>query len=73
MRKNQRFLIIFIITILPILVLFFSCENLFPNEEYKPSGSSFSLKPGVELLDIRSSDTIPSGLFSSQRLRERRI
>jgi hypothetical protein len=25
------------------------------------------------LLDIRSSDTIPSGLFSSQRLRERRI
>ncbi len=52
--------------ILLILLLFFGCDNLFPPEDYQPSGSPFSLNSGIDCLGIMSSDTLysPSGAFT---------
>jgi len=66
MKGQDKSLLIFTIIFLVISLLLFSCDNLFPTEEYKPSGSPFSLNPGIELLGIKSSDTLysPCGAFT---------
>ncbi len=50
--------------ILPML--FASCDYLLPKEDYKPSGQQFSLNSEIELIGIRSSDTLysPSATFT---------
>lgn len=57
-NKRWRFLV--------FTVLLLACDNLFPPDEYKPSGNPFSLNSGIESLGIRSSDTLysPSGAFA---------
>ncbi len=71
-RENRRgsglFFIILNVFLFPLfaLILLLSCGDIFPREDYQPSGETFSLNSELQLLGIKSSDTLylPSGAFT---------